>query len=419
MANVITENFNSGLGAWTESDFTTRAYPGMDVDINGTAQLALDPGAADSTERLCYLATDCTGHCTISAKRIGNGGASDRYTSLIARMPAADPTTYYELRDAATAGAGIGAQLFKSVSGVKTAIATGITKASSTDGVVVQLTLTVSGSTITGRIQRLDDSTYLASDGSWSGSAVDCFSVTDSSISASGDCRAGVIIRSSNTYRDGVDDLTIDSIDVGDPPGTPTSFTFTAVGIDSIDADWNDPNSDAVTFELQIDTVNTFDSPDLQTLEISSTAAVEATNLEPNTTYYGRVRGENGAGFSSWSSTLSATTFSLTIAVTIDGSTVSENGTVSLSEGSHTIRVTAAIGDVTVSGVTLGGGVGGTLTSLIDTIVEDDYREGTLDITDAGTIRITSDAGDGQYDITVELARISSGPRSRLRERGR
>lgn len=93
-----------------------------------------------------------------------------------------------------------------------------------------------------------------------------------------------------------------------------------------------------------------------------------------------------------------------TIVLTIDGDAVAEDGTVQLSAGSHTIRVTASGGDVTVSGVTLGGGVGGTLTSLIDTITDGDYREvSTLDISGAGTLRITSDSGDGQFDITVDL----------------
>lgn len=302
MASIINENFNGTLAAWTEADFTTRAAPGEDVDINGTAMLVVDAGKDDSVERLCYLATDCTPHHAIVAKRIGNGGSSTRYTSVIARMPAADPTTYYELRDVAAATAGIGAQLFKSIAGVKTALASGITKASSTDGIVVKLTLTVEGNDITGRVQRLDDNTYLASDGSWSGSAVDCFSVTDSDIPTSGDNRAGVIICSSNTYRDAVDDCTIDSIVVVDPPATPTSFTLTATSPTDIDASWTDPNADATAFEIQIDLVNTFDSGDLQTFSVSASGTL-AGNFDPGETYYGRIRASNAGGTSGWSST--------------------------------------------------------------------------------------------------------------------
>lgn len=104
-----------------------------------------------------------------------------------------------------------------------------------------------------------------------------------------------------------------------------------------------------------------------------------------------------------------------TIVLTIDGDGVAEDATVELSAGSHTIRVTASGGDVTVSGVTLGGGVGGTLTGLIDTITDGDHREATtLSISGDGTLRITSDAGDGQFDITV-LLRNSARRRRRRR----
>lgn len=96
--------------------------------------------------------------------------------------------------------------------------------------------------------------------------------------------------------------------------------------------------------------------------------------------------------------------------LTIDGDPVAEDATVQLSPGSHTIRVTASGGPVEVTGVTLGGGVGGTLTGLIDTIIAGDHREvSTLSISGDGTLRITSDAGDGQFDVTVEMTSTGGG----------
>lgn len=89
--------------------------------------------------------------------------------------------------------------------------------------------------------------------------------------------------------------------------------------------------------------------------------------------------------------------------VTIDGAPVAEDSTVQLSAGSHTIRLTASGGTVEVSSVLLGGGVGGTVTGLIDTITDGDYREATIDVTASGAITIISDAGDGSFGIAVEL----------------
>lgn len=104
------------------------------------------------------------------------------------------------------------------------------------------------------------------------------------------------------------------------------------------------------------------------------------------------------------------------LAVTIDGDSVAEDGTVQLAAGNHTIRVTASGGNVTVSGVTLGGGAGGTLTGLIDTITSGDYREATLEVSGDGTVIILSDAGDGSYGFDVDLA--SAGAVSALGDGG-
>ena len=80
------------------------------------------------------------------------------------------------------------ARLYKYVSGTLTQIGSGVSF-TPTNGATYKLTLGLSGNSITGKLQRLSDSQFLQSGGTFSASEANCVSVTDSSITSAG--RAG------------------------------------------------------------------------------------------------------------------------------------------------------------------------------------------------------------------------------------
>lgn len=91
-------------------------------------------------------------------------------------------------------------------------------------------------------------------------------------------------------------------------PAAPSSLSATTAGASRINISFTANDSGTATsYTLQWDIVNTFTSPSSQTVNQGVTTAA-VTNLSPLTTYYFRVRANNGAGSSSYSNTASATT---------------------------------------------------------------------------------------------------------------
>jgi hypothetical protein len=93
------------------------------------------------------------------------------------------------------------------------------------------------------------------------------------------------------------------------PPTAPSDLAATAVSSSQINTTWTDNSNDEDNFELQYDTVNTFDSGGETTVEPAADAELyNVTGLSPETTYYFRIRAVSGAGESDWSNTASDTT---------------------------------------------------------------------------------------------------------------
>jgi phosphodiesterase/alkaline phosphatase D-like protein len=72
---------------------------------------------------------------------------------------------------------------------------------------------------------------------------------------------------------------------------------------------WTDNASNETQFEVQYDTADTFDvDPQTILVDTEDAESTEAATLDPDTTYYLRVRAKNGNGVSLWSDDVSATT---------------------------------------------------------------------------------------------------------------
>jgi hypothetical protein len=87
----------------------------------------------------------------------------------------------------------------------------------------------------------------------------------------------------------------------------PSDLIATAVGEDEIGLSWSDNTDDETGQELQYSTSDTFvgaTSVDLP----ADDEAYAVTGLDPETTYYFRVRAVTPLGFSDWSNTAEATT---------------------------------------------------------------------------------------------------------------
>ncbi|MCC6360639.1 MAG: fibronectin type III domain-containing protein [Phycisphaerales bacterium] len=129
----------------------------------------------------------------------------------------------------------------------------------------------------------------------------------------------------------------------GAVPADPTNLSVANVTATQADLSWDTSDDEDGTY-LEIDTVNTFDSPDLQQLDITGDST-ETVNLEPGTTYYWRVQTYNSQGASAWvngssfatdttptvttatPASVTSTTASLGGEVTADGgATVTESG---------------------------------------------------------------------------------------------
>jgi hypothetical protein len=310
MPNIVTEGFAGANGAdlpagWTGADFMIgdpAGSPNFTIDGSDCAMLKL--AMDDELPHFAlYTGADATAHHSVTFVWRGQSTNAGRYCSAIARW--LDASNFYELRDRNGS-----AELWKKVAGVSTQIGSTITKATTTHDKNVRLTLTVTGTTLAGRIQRLDDNTYLAAAGTWQVGATDCFSETDSGVAASTPARGGFAMSCANRFDNVLDNVSIDSIVVADPPDAPSGLSVTASGTTGLNISWTDNADNEDGFTVQIDTVNTFDSPDLQEIDVPTADATgaQASNLEPDTTYYVRVLAYNNDGDSDWSSIESATT---------------------------------------------------------------------------------------------------------------
>jgi predicted RNA-binding protein with TRAM domain len=144
----------------------------------------------------------------------------------------------------------------------------------------------------------------------------------------------------------------------------------------TIDASWIAPSggSEAFTYEIQVDNDSDFSSPTFTQSNISSgTTTHTATGLASNTTYYFRVRANNAAGSSAWSSTSSGYATTVAASPTLSGTSLTAFGNVCIntttSPNSFTINGAALTSaDVTVSslsGFTFSTTAGGTYTSTL------------------------------------------------------
>jgi hypothetical protein len=131
------------------------------------------------------------------------------------------------------------------------------------------------------------------------------------------------------------------------PPDTPGGM-----GVDSITANsarmfWNTPpgNGASVTsYDVQVDETSSFGSPFWN--KVSPTAVEVITGLTRATTYYGRVRAENSAGKSGWSSTKSWTTLA-----TLPGAPTNVNA-INVTDSTATVTWTAPSDNGGESGLT-------------------------------------------------------------------
>jgi uncharacterized repeat protein (TIGR02543 family) len=144
----------------------------------------------------------------------------------------------------------------------------------------------------------------------------------------------------------------------------------------TIDASWTAPSggSEAFTYEIQVDNDSDFSSPTFTLSNISSgTTTLTATGLASNTTYYFRVRANNAAGSSAWSSTSTGYATTVAASPTLSGTSLTAFGNVCIntttSPNSFIINgASLTSADVTVSslsGFTFSTTSGGTYTSTL------------------------------------------------------
>jgi hypothetical protein len=98
-------------------------------------------------------------------------------------------TTYYVALNVGTSAPGI--RLYKAVSGTHTAIGSNVNPGGLAINTQYKITLNCNGSTISCKLQRVSDSNFLTSGGTWQVSDATCSSVTDLSIAAAS-AKAGV-----------------------------------------------------------------------------------------------------------------------------------------------------------------------------------------------------------------------------------
>jgi hypothetical protein len=90
------------------------------------------------------------------------------------------------------------------------------------------------------------------------------------------------------------------------PPAAPSGLGAAAAGSDRIDLSWSDNANDETSFEVERSTDGSNFSP--LTSRPANVSSYSDTGLQPNTTYWYRVRATNSVGASGWSNTASATT---------------------------------------------------------------------------------------------------------------
>ncbi|NNE41591.1 MAG: hypothetical protein HKN14_11825 [Marinicaulis sp.] len=96
---------------------------------------------------------------------------------------------------------------------------------------------------------------------------------------------------------------------VQNPPAAPSGLSASALGSDRIDISWTDNSSDEGSFVVQ----SSLDESSWSTVATLSanTTSYGDNGLNPETTYFYRVRADNGAGSSGYTNTASATTQSV------------------------------------------------------------------------------------------------------------
>ena len=97
---------------------------------------------------------------------------------------------------------------------------------------------------------------------------------------------------------------------VTEPPAAPSGLIGTAVGPDSIQLNWVDNSNDETTFVLQVSADGSTGWSNIASLG-ANTVSYEHNGLNPEETYFYRVRAENSAGSSGYSNTASVTTDAL------------------------------------------------------------------------------------------------------------
>ncbi len=106
------------------------------------------------------------------------------------------------------------------------------------------------------------------------------------------------------------DSIRIASISIfeGLPPEAPANFTATAISTSQINLAWSDNSTNETAFVIERSNDGLTGWNNIYTSSANATA-YSNTGLTPNTTYYYRIRSENPAGISTYSTVINAKTF--------------------------------------------------------------------------------------------------------------